>query len=91
MNEQTNRCLSRICQLCLHSVFGINNCFLTGNKKERNLSAKRKDNAEVFIPSKPAPNLNAQALTMYSDQEKACSSKSSGGPQAGLVTLSGVL
>ncbi|KAI5939981.1 Katanin-interacting protein [Manis javanica] len=43
------------------------------NKKERNLSAKRKDNAEVFIPSKPAPNLNAQALTMYSDQEKACS------------------
>ncbi|KAK2493665.1 hypothetical protein MC885_014564, partial [Smutsia gigantea] len=43
------------------------------NKKERNLSAKRKDNAEVFIPSKPAPSLNAQPPTTFPEQEKACS------------------
>ncbi|XP_057605961.1 katanin-interacting protein isoform X2 [Hippopotamus amphibius kiboko] len=43
------------------------------NKKERNLSAKRKDNAEVFIPSKPEPNLSPQPLTVSPDQERACS------------------
>ncbi|XP_059752794.1 katanin-interacting protein isoform X6 [Balaenoptera ricei] len=43
------------------------------NKKERNLSAKRKDNAEVFIPSKPEPNLSPQPLTVFPDQERACS------------------
>ncbi|XP_072798923.1 katanin-interacting protein isoform X1 [Vicugna pacos] len=42
-------------------------------KKERNLSAKRKDNAEVFIPSKPEPNLNPQPPTVFPDQERACS------------------
>nr|XP_030727438.1 protein KIAA0556 homolog isoform X4 [Globicephala melas] len=43
------------------------------NKKERNLSAKRKDNAEVFIPSKPEPNLSPQPLTVFPDQERASS------------------
>nr|XP_025866845.1 protein KIAA0556 homolog isoform X1 [Vulpes vulpes] len=43
------------------------------NKKERNLSAKRKDNAEVFIPSRPELNLNPQPSTVFPDQEKACS------------------
>ncbi|EPY79533.1 hypothetical protein CB1_000916014 [Camelus ferus] len=42
-------------------------------KKERNLSAKRKDNAEVFIPSKPEPNLNPQPPTVFPDQERAYS------------------
>ncbi|XP_054549757.1 katanin-interacting protein isoform X3 [Talpa occidentalis] len=43
------------------------------SKKERNLSAKRKDNAEVFIPSKPEPNLSPQLPAVFSDQEKTCS------------------
>uniref|UniRef100_A0A8D1DEV6 KATNIP domain-containing protein n=1 Tax=Sus scrofa TaxID=9823 RepID=A0A8D1DEV6_PIG len=43
------------------------------NKKERNLSAKRKDNAEVFVPSKPEPSLNPQPPTMFPDQERVCS------------------
>ncbi|XP_039741497.1 katanin-interacting protein [Pteropus medius] len=43
------------------------------NKKERNLSAKRKDNADVFIPSKPEPNLNPQLPTVIPDQERPCS------------------
>ncbi|XP_059271055.1 katanin-interacting protein isoform X1 [Mustela nigripes] len=43
------------------------------NKKERNLSAKRKDNAEVFIPSRPELNLNPQPSAVFPDQEKACS------------------
>uniref|UniRef100_A0AC11ETA9 Katanin interacting protein n=1 Tax=Ovis aries TaxID=9940 RepID=A0AC11ETA9_SHEEP len=43
------------------------------NKKERNLSAKRKDNAEVFIPSKPEPHLSPQSPTMFPDQDRACS------------------
>ncbi|XP_027965645.1 protein KIAA0556 homolog isoform X4 [Eumetopias jubatus] len=43
------------------------------NKKERNLSAKRKDNAEVFIPSRPELNLNPQSSAVFPDQEKACS------------------
>ncbi|XP_014650074.1 PREDICTED: uncharacterized protein KIAA0556 homolog isoform X2 [Ceratotherium simum simum] len=43
------------------------------NKKERNLSAKRKDNAEVFIPSKPEPTLNPQPPTVFPNQERACS------------------
>ncbi|XP_054438757.1 katanin-interacting protein [Pteronotus mesoamericanus] len=43
------------------------------NKKERNLSAKRKDNAEVFIPSKPEPNLTPQPPTVLPDQERPCS------------------
>uniref|UniRef100_A0AAA9SX73 Katanin interacting protein n=1 Tax=Bos taurus TaxID=9913 RepID=A0AAA9SX73_BOVIN len=43
------------------------------NKKERNLSAKRKDNAEVFIPSKPEPHPSPQPPTMFPDQDRACS------------------
>ncbi|XP_025775894.1 protein KIAA0556 homolog [Puma concolor] len=43
------------------------------SKKERNLSAKRKDNAEVFIPSRPELNLNPQPSAVFPDQEKACS------------------
>uniref|UniRef100_A0A8D1UCF3 KATNIP domain-containing protein n=1 Tax=Sus scrofa TaxID=9823 RepID=A0A8D1UCF3_PIG len=43
------------------------------NKKERNLSAKRKDNAEVFVPSKPEPSLNPQPPTVFPDQERVCS------------------
>uniref|UniRef100_A0A8D1YYQ8 KATNIP domain-containing protein n=1 Tax=Sus scrofa TaxID=9823 RepID=A0A8D1YYQ8_PIG len=43
------------------------------SKKERNLSAKRKDNAEVFVPSKPEPSLNPQPPTMFPDQERVCS------------------
>ncbi|XP_047570336.1 katanin-interacting protein isoform X1 [Lutra lutra] len=43
------------------------------NKKERNLSAKRKDNAEVFIPTRPELNLNPQPSAVFPDQEKACS------------------
>lgn len=53
-------------------------CFPTGNKMERVLSAKRKDNAEVFIPSKPESVLNPQPPPVFPDQEKACSSKSWG-------------
>lgn len=48
------------------------------------MSAKRKDNAEVFIPSRPELNLNPQPSAVFPDQEKACSSKSSGSPRAGL-------
>ncbi|XP_012587473.1 PREDICTED: uncharacterized protein KIAA0556 homolog isoform X2 [Condylura cristata] len=40
------------------------------SKKERNLSAKRKDNAEVFIPSKPEPNLSPQLPAVLPDQER---------------------
>uniref|UniRef100_A0A8C8YJ50 Katanin interacting protein n=1 Tax=Prolemur simus TaxID=1328070 RepID=A0A8C8YJ50_PROSS len=43
------------------------------NKRERNLSAKRKDNAEVFIPSKPESNLNPQPPAVFPDQERTCS------------------
>ncbi|XP_017704132.1 PREDICTED: protein KIAA0556 homolog isoform X4 [Rhinopithecus bieti] len=43
------------------------------HKRERNLSAKRKDNAEVFIPTKPEPNLTSQAPAMFPDQERICS------------------
>ncbi|XP_076408101.1 katanin-interacting protein isoform X1 [Peromyscus maniculatus bairdii] len=43
------------------------------NKMERVLSAKRKDNAEVFIPSKPESVLNPQPPPVFPDQEKACS------------------
>nr|XP_012806575.2 katanin-interacting protein isoform X3 [Jaculus jaculus] len=43
------------------------------NKRERILSAKRKDNAEVFIPSKPEPTLNPQPPAVFPDQDKACS------------------
>ncbi|VFV28553.1 Hypothetical predicted protein, partial [Lynx pardinus] len=46
-----------------------------GSKKERNLSAKRKDNAEVFIPSRPELNLNPQPSAVFPDQEKACSKR----------------
>lgn len=94
MNEQINRCPSRMPQLCWHSVVDIkNNCFATGHKKERNLSAKRKDAAEVFIPSKPEPNPNPQQRPVFPDQERPCSSKSSGGCRARVdwawVTLGG--
>uniref|UniRef100_H0XE98 Katanin interacting protein n=2 Tax=Otolemur garnettii TaxID=30611 RepID=H0XE98_OTOGA len=43
------------------------------NKRERNLSAKRKDNAEVFIPSKFEPNLNPQPPAVFPNQERTCS------------------
>ncbi|KAL1787305.1 KIAA0556-like isoform X2 [Sigmodon hispidus] len=43
------------------------------NKMERVLSAKRKENAEVFIPSKPESVLNPQPSTVFPDQERACS------------------
>ncbi|XP_063510291.1 katanin-interacting protein isoform X9 [Pongo pygmaeus] len=43
------------------------------HKRERNLSAKRKDNAEVFIPTKPEPNLTPQAPAVFPDQERMCS------------------
>nr|XP_019610228.1 PREDICTED: protein KIAA0556 homolog isoform X1 [Rhinolophus sinicus] len=43
------------------------------HKKERNLSAKRKDAAEVFIPSKPEPNPNPQQRPVFPDQERPCS------------------
>ncbi|XP_035298122.1 protein KIAA0556 homolog isoform X5 [Cricetulus griseus] len=43
------------------------------NKMERVLSAKRKDNAEVFIPSKPESVPNPQPSTVFPDQERACS------------------
>lgn len=43
------------------------------NKMERVLSAKRKDNAEIFIPSKPESVLNLQPPTVFPDQERACS------------------
>ncbi|XP_045428482.1 katanin-interacting protein isoform X3 [Pipistrellus kuhlii] len=44
-----------------------------GNKKERILSAQRKDNAEVLIPSKPEPSLTPQPPTVFPDQERPCS------------------
>lgn len=47
------------------------------------MSAKRKDNADVFIPSKPEPHLNPQLPTVIPDQERPCSSKSSGDPWQG--------
>ncbi|XP_045705036.1 katanin-interacting protein isoform X3 [Phyllostomus hastatus] len=43
------------------------------NKKERNLSAKRKDNAEVFLPSKLEPNLTPQPPAALPDQDRPCS------------------
>nr|XP_055221550.1 katanin-interacting protein isoform X7 [Gorilla gorilla gorilla] len=43
------------------------------HKRERNLSAKRKDNAEVFVPTKPEPNLTPQAPAVFPDQERMCS------------------
>ncbi|XP_028620110.1 protein KIAA0556 homolog isoform X1 [Grammomys surdaster] len=43
------------------------------NKMDRILSAKRKENAEVFIPSKPESVLNPQAPIVFQDQERACS------------------
>ncbi|XP_023572507.1 protein KIAA0556 homolog isoform X2 [Octodon degus] len=44
-----------------------------GHKMERTLPAKLKDNAEVFIPSKPEPNLNSQPPTTFLDQDRGCS------------------
>ncbi|XP_023596776.1 katanin-interacting protein [Trichechus manatus latirostris] len=43
------------------------------NKMERHLSAKRKDDGEVFIPSKPEPTLNHQPPAILPDQERPCS------------------
>ncbi|XP_023414639.2 katanin-interacting protein isoform X7 [Loxodonta africana] len=43
------------------------------SKRERHLSAKRKDNAEVFIPSKSEPTLNHQPPTILPEQERPCS------------------
>ena len=58
------------------------------------MSAKRKDNAEVFVPSKPEPSLNPQPPTVFPDQERVCSSKTPGGPESGWdwvwVTLCGL-
>ncbi|XP_008839870.1 protein KIAA0556 homolog isoform X2 [Nannospalax galili] len=45
------------------------------NKRERVLSAKRKDDAEVFLPSKLEGNLNPQPPAVCPDQERACSSR----------------
>ncbi|XP_021023395.1 protein KIAA0556 homolog isoform X1 [Mus caroli] len=44
-----------------------------GNKMDRILSAKRKENAEVFIPSKPDSVLNPPPPAVFPDQERACS------------------
>ncbi|XP_070269528.1 katanin-interacting protein isoform X4 [Myotis yumanensis] len=44
-----------------------------GNKKERNLSAKRKDNAEVLVPSKREPTPTPQPPTVFPDRERPCS------------------
>nr|AAH42743.1 D430042O09Rik protein [Mus musculus] len=44
-----------------------------GNKMDRILSAKRKENAEVFIPSKPDSVLNPQPPAVFPEQERACS------------------
>ncbi|XP_032748580.1 protein KIAA0556 homolog isoform X4 [Rattus rattus] len=43
------------------------------NKMERILSAKRKENAEVFILSKPESVPNPQPPAVFPDQERACS------------------
>ncbi|KAM6155908.1 katanin-interacting protein [Rhynchocyon petersi] len=43
------------------------------NKRERLLSAKRKDNADIFVASKSEPTLNHQTPTVLPDQEKSCS------------------
>ncbi|XP_075420768.1 katanin-interacting protein isoform X1 [Tenrec ecaudatus] len=42
----------------------------TSGKRERHLSAKRKDNADVFIPSKPEPTLNHQPPATLPDHER---------------------
>uniref|UniRef100_A0A8C9PN00 Katanin interacting protein n=1 Tax=Spermophilus dauricus TaxID=99837 RepID=A0A8C9PN00_SPEDA len=52
------------------------------HQRERSLSAKRKDNPEVFIPTKPDLNRNPQPPAVAPDQERACSRKS-WGPCAG--------
>ncbi|XP_004856059.1 protein KIAA0556 homolog isoform X4 [Heterocephalus glaber] len=44
-----------------------------GNRRERNLPAKQKDNAEVFIPSKPEPKLYSQPPAVFPGQERVCS------------------
>ncbi|XP_076997573.1 katanin-interacting protein isoform X4 [Tamandua tetradactyla] len=43
------------------------------NKRERNLSAKRKDHAEVFLSSRSEPDLNHQPPAAFPDQERTCS------------------
>ncbi|XP_047389594.1 katanin-interacting protein isoform X3 [Sciurus carolinensis] len=43
------------------------------HRRERNLSAKRKDNAEVFIPSKPDLIVNPPPPAAFPDPERACS------------------
>ncbi|XP_060028722.1 katanin-interacting protein isoform X2 [Erinaceus europaeus] len=48
-----------------------------GITRERNLSAKRKDNAEVFIPSKLEPNPSPQLPAVCPDQERVYSRPSS--------------
>ncbi|XP_042638159.1 katanin-interacting protein [Orycteropus afer afer] len=53
-------------------VLGFNTASKS-SKRERHLSAKRKDDAEVFIPSKSEPTLNHQPPATLSDQEKPCS------------------
>ncbi|KAM5131725.1 katanin-interacting protein isoform 2-T2 [Callospermophilus lateralis] len=47
------------------------------HQRERSLSAKRKDNPEVFIPTKPDLNRNPQPPAVAPDQERACSRPSS--------------
>nr|KAF6272068.1 hypothetical protein mMyoMyo1_007271 [Myotis myotis] len=44
-----------------------------GNKKERNLSAKRNDNAEALVPSKREPTPTPQPPTVFPDRERPCS------------------
>ncbi|XP_037669885.1 LOW QUALITY PROTEIN: katanin-interacting protein [Choloepus didactylus] len=43
------------------------------NKRERNLSAKRKDHAEVFLPSRSEPDLNHKPPAAFPDQERVYS------------------
>ncbi|XP_048645653.1 katanin-interacting protein isoform X2 [Marmota marmota marmota] len=47
------------------------------HQRERSLSAKRKDDPEVFIPTKPDLNRNPQPPAVAPDQERACSRPSS--------------
>ncbi|XP_071067322.1 katanin-interacting protein isoform X4 [Dasypus novemcinctus] len=43
------------------------------NKKERNLSAKRKSHTEAFLPSRSEPDLSHQPSATFPDQERPCS------------------
>ncbi|XP_006896692.1 PREDICTED: uncharacterized protein KIAA0556 homolog [Elephantulus edwardii] len=53
-------------------VLGFNTASKS-NKRERHLSAKRKDSAEVFFASKSEPTPNHQSPATLPDQERCCS------------------